>query len=116
MLAVATVALAASDVRKATASCGDYVLVNGHTKGSHAVTDHSRSLPVVPICHGPNCHDRAPLSVPPTKGLPNSPPVDAAYCQQTDRLAEPSLSDELFERPVLCSENHFLPLLRPPCC
>jgi hypothetical protein len=97
------------DAGSAAASCGDYVMVGGHSQ-----TRHETSLPDVPRCHGPNCQRQAPPPVLPTKGLPNAPPSDTACCPERERSASPSLSGGLLERRLLLAEGHPQPLLRPP--
>ncbi|HVA48857.1 MAG TPA: hypothetical protein VNH11_20995 [Pirellulales bacterium] len=107
----AAVALSTSfDAKTAVASCGDYVMVGGH---GHANHDHS--MPGTPTCHGPNCHRQAPLPVPPTKGLPNMPPADAACWRQGDGPSRPPLCGRLIEERLSLADGHSLPLLRPPC-
>jgi hypothetical protein len=93
----------------ALATCGDYVMVGGHGHGA----DHG--LPGVPTCHGPNCHQQAPLPALPTKGLTTAPPVDFAFWSQTIRSTRPPVCGEIVELGLLLSEGHSLPLLRPPC-
>jgi hypothetical protein len=109
LILAATFVLASFDLSSADASCGDYVMVGGHGHGS----DHG--MPGVPTCHGPSCHNRAPLPALPTKGLPVSAPVDFAYWSQTDCAIKPRLCGETVEPRLVLSKGHSLPLLRPPC-
>lgn len=110
VLAAAMVFLASFDASNANASCGDYVMVGGH---GH--TDSHHSMPGTPTCRGPNCHNRAPLPVLPTKGLLTAPPVDLAYWSQSGASSQPSLCGVVVERRLWLCDGYSLPLLRPPC-
>jgi hypothetical protein len=51
---------------QAQASCGDYVMMNGHSAASHdATADQSRLPHRVPGCHGPGCRQNRELPAPP---------------------------------------------------
>jgi hypothetical protein len=110
-LLAAPLILASFGAGSANASCGDYVMIGGHGHG-HG-TQHG--MPGVPTCHGPSCQNRVPLPALPTKGLAVSQPVDLACWFEADRSAKPRLCGQTFEPPLLLSEGHSLPLLRPPC-
>lgn len=97
----------------ASASCGDYVMVGGHSAHGHG--DHDSAMPGLPTCHGPNCHRQSPLPVAPTKGLFGGMPSDVACWLQIDASSQPPLRGSIYESRISLADGHALPPLRPPC-
>ncbi len=52
---------------QAQASCGDYVMIGGHSKSDAMAIDHSGNRPDFPICRGSACGER--------RESPSSPPL-----------------------------------------
>jgi hypothetical protein len=111
MLVAAAAFFTFVDVQTSFASCGDYVMVGGHSEHG----DPADSVPGVPVCKGPNCQRSIPLPVVPTKGVLHRPHSDAACCSTHHESSRPPLFRDVLESSLLLAEGHSLPLLRPPC-
>lgn len=107
-LAATITAWSCCDTEVALASCGDYVMVGGHSHSSE------HTAPGVPTCHGPHCQKQVPLPLGPGKSLVRAGSLDAAFWHAIAGAANGSSSGLVSEENLSLADGHSWPLLRPP--
>lgn len=121
-MSVCLVALGVWDARPAWATCGDYLTGHGgHAMVGHEMADHDfpkpHSSPAQqprPACSGPNCHQRDPVPMAPTRQVHVSPSNDAmlsALFSTTDDIGRSFLRAMVVDHII---EGPTTRLFRPP--
>jgi hypothetical protein len=109
----------------ASASCGDYVLVNGKPLSALRHESAARpSLPALPLesdalpqppCNGPHCGKQPPLPVPAQPSAPTQTTGDRWGLALADTpAADLHWAALLLELPLSFSDGSPLPIERPP--
>jgi hypothetical protein len=114
LLFLCVVAVCICDARCVWATCGDYLAGSGgHSMAGHGISDRalaghqSNDSEPMPVCTGPQCHQRdpAPVAPPRTVSLPQS--SDAILCSiarltlgDQDSLFRATTADQVVDGPA----------------